>query len=369
MTVPVDAPDALFVPGLKVFSDVVDGEPQLGEAERRLVLEEFNRTDAPWPADVCIHELFEAQVLRTPHAVAAVCEDRSLTYAELNAAANRLAHHLRGLGVGREVRVGICQKRGLELLVSMLAVLKSGGAYVPLDPAYPADRLEFTLRDARVAVLLTQESLRGLVPVPDGVHLLSVDAAAAQIAAGRADNPESGVTSRNLGYLIYTSGSTGVPKGVAIEHESAVVMLAWGAGMHTAEELGGMLACTSICFDLSIYEFFLPLSMGGKMIIVDNALALPFSKAVDQVRLINTVPSAGYALLKTGGIPAAVTTVNLAGEPLRTELVDALYAHGVQRVFDLYGPSEDTTYSTYTLRLPGAPATIGRCISNTQGYI
>jgi amino acid adenylation domain-containing protein len=371
MSVPVEMPGALFAPGLEVLADGADKrEPgPLDEAGRRLVLEEFNHTDAPWPADVCIHQLFEAQVVRTPGAVAAVCEDRSLTYAELNAAANRLAHHLRGLGVDRETRVGICQTRGLELLVSMLAVFKSGGAYVPLDPAYPADRLEFTLRDAHVAVLLTQASLRGLVPVPDGVHVVAVDEAAAELAAGRAENPGSGVTSRNLAYLIYTSGSTGVPKGVAIEHESAVVMLSWGAGMHTAEELGGMLACTSICFDLSIYELFLPLSLGGRMIIVDNALALPSSRAADQVRLINTVPSAGYALLKSGGIPAAVTTVNLAGEPLRTELVDALYAHGVRRVFDLYGPSEDTTYSTYTLRRPGAPPTIGRCISNSRGYV
>ncbi|HEX5871728.1 MAG TPA: amino acid adenylation domain-containing protein, partial [Longimicrobium sp.] len=370
MSVPVDAPGALFAPGLKVFTDPADAAaPALSEAERRLVLEEFNRTDAPWPADTCMHELFEAQVLRTPDAPAATCDDRTLTYAELNAAANRLAHHLRGLGIGPEVRVGVCQARGLELLVSLMAVLKAGGAYVPLDPAYPADRLEFTLRDAHVAVLLTQESLRGLVPVPHGVHVLSVDASAADIAAESAENPVSGVRSRNLGYLIYTSGSTGVPKGVAIEHESAVVMLAWGAGMHTAEELGGVLASTSICFDLSIYELFLPLSLGGRMIIVDNALAMPSCKAVDQVRLINTVPSAGYALLKTGGIPAGVTTVNLAGEPLRTELVDALYAHGVQRVFDLYGPSEDTTYSTFTLRRAGAPATIGRCISNSQGYI
>ncbi|WP_420130151.1 amino acid adenylation domain-containing protein, partial [Longimicrobium sp.] len=341
----------------------------LSEADRRLVMVEFNRTDAPFRAGVCMHQLFEEQVARTPDAPAATCEDRTLTYAGLNAAANRLAHHLRAVGVGPEVRVGICQTRGLELLVSLLAVLKAGGAYVPLDPAYPADRLAFTLRDARVAVLLTDTALRGLVPVPDGVQVVCVDEAADRIARERADDPRSGVSARNLGYLIYTSGSTGVPKGVAIEHESAVVLLCWAADLHTAEELGGMLASTSICFDLSIYEIFLPLSRGGRMIIVDNALALPASRAADQVRLINSVPSAAWALVKTGGIPAGVTTVNLAGEPLRTELVDALYAGGVGRVYDLYGPSEDTTYSTYTLRRAGAPPTIGRPISNTRAYV
>ncbi|HEX2211417.1 MAG TPA: amino acid adenylation domain-containing protein, partial [Longimicrobium sp.] len=361
-------PGALFVPGLRVFSDEAETAPLDAEMRRR-VLEEFNRTGAPFPAGVCMHHLFEAQAARTPHAVAAVCEQRSLTYAELNEAANRLAHYLRRLGVRPEVRVGIGFRRGLEMLVSILAVLKAGGAYVPLDSAYPAERLEFTLRDARVAVLLTQDSVRDQFPLPEGVRVVSVDAAADEIARESAANPAGGATSRNLGYLIYTSGSTGVPKGVAIEHESAVVLLAWAADLHTAEELGGMLASTSICFDLSIYELFLPLSLGGRVIIVDNALALPSAPAADQVRLINSVPSAAYALIKTGGIPAGVTTVNLAGEPLRTELVDALYAHGVRRVFDLYGPSEDTTYSTYTLRRAGAPATIGRPISNTQAYV
>ncbi|HEU4556496.1 MAG TPA: amino acid adenylation domain-containing protein, partial [Longimicrobium sp.] len=341
----------------------------LSAQERGLVVDAWNRTEAEYPADRCIHELFEAQAARTPHAVAAIHEHDSLTYAELNARANRLAHLLRRLGVRPEVRVGICQSRGLDLLVSLFAVLKAGGAYVPLDPAYPAERLAFTLRDANVAALLTQESLRDLLTLEDHVHVVCVDTDADVIARESAENPAGGATSRNLGYLIYTSGSTGVPKGVAIEHESAVVMLAWAAGMHTDEELGGMLASTSICFDLSIYEFFLPLSKGGKVIIVENALAMPTSKAVDQVRLINSVPSAAYALIKAGSIPRAVTTVNLAGEPLRTEIVDALYAHGVERVFDLYGPSEDTTYSTYTLRRAGAPATIGKAISNTQAYV
>ncbi|MBB4634030.1 non-ribosomal peptide synthetase [Longimicrobium terrae] len=367
MNGPVDTAAVRLAPGTGV---VGNPEPvELSGAERRRVLKEWNRTDAPFPAGTCMHELFEQQVLRTPDAQAAVCGTRSLTYAGLNERANRLAHHLRGMGVGPEVRVAVGFARGLDMLVSLMAVLKAGGAYVPLDLAYPADRLEFILRDARAAVLLTHEASRALLPVPDGLRVLSVDLAADDIARERADNPQSGVAARNLGYLIYTSGSTGVPKGVAIEHESAVVLLAWASALHTAEELGGMLASTSICFDLSIYELFLPLSLGGRCIIVENALALPTCAAADQVRLINSVPSAAATLLKTGGIPAGVTTVNLAGEPLRTEIVDALYARGVQRVYDLYGPSEDTTYSTFTLRRAGAPATIGRPISNTRAYV
>ncbi|WP_420126425.1 amino acid adenylation domain-containing protein [Longimicrobium sp.] len=343
----------------------------LGETERALVLDEWNRTEAAYPADATLHTLFQAQAAQTPTALAATHDTQSVTYAELNARANRLARYLVRLGVQPEARVGIGLARGIEMLIAMLAVLKAGGAYVPLDAAYPAERLEFTLRDARVGVLLTQESLRGVLPVPDGVRVVSVDAAdaAGEIARESAENLDLPVSPRGLGYLIYTSGSTGVPKGVAIEHESAVILLTWAKALHTAEELGGMLACTSISFDLSVYELFLPLSLGGRVIIVENALALPSAPAADQVRLLNTVPSAAAALLKGGGIPSGVRTVNLAGEPLRTELVDALYAHGVQRVIDLYGPSEDTTYSTFTPREAGARATIGRPIANTRAYV
>jgi amino acid adenylation domain-containing protein len=341
----------------------------LPEAERRQVVEAWNATDAEYPRDVCIHELFEAQAARTPDAVAVVHEADALTYRALNERANRLAHHLVRLGVGGEARVGVCLERGIEMVVSLLAVLKAGGAYVPLDPAYPAERLAFTLSDSGVVALLTQESLRPVLPVAEGVTVVSVDAAAAEIARESAERIESGATQRSLAYLIYTSGSTGVPKGVAIEHESAVALLSWAAGVFTAEELSGVLAATSISFDLSVFELFLPLSLGGRVIVVENALALPRSAAADQVRLVNTVPSAIAALLKSGGIPSGVRTVSLAGEPLRAELADALYAGGIERVYDLYGPSEDTTYSTWTLRRAGGPATIGRPISNTRAYV
>jgi amino acid adenylation domain-containing protein len=343
--------------------------PLLPEAERRLVVEEWNATDAAYPADVCIHELFEAQAARTPEAVAVVVETESLTYRELNARANRLAHHLRGMGIGPESRVGICVERGVEMVVGLLAILKSGGAYVPLDPAYPAERLAFTLADSGVRVLLTQEALRGLLPAPEGVRVVGLDAAAPEIATESAENPSSGATPRGLAYLIYTSGSTGLPKGVAIEHESAVAFLSWASTVFTQEEMSGVLASTSICFDLSVYELFLPLSLGGRVIVVKNALALTHSAAAREVRLINTVPSAIAALLKEDAIPAGVKTVNLAGEPLRAELVDALYARGIERVYDLYGPSEDTTYSTYALRVAGGVETIGHPISNTRAYV
>ncbi|HEX2207391.1 MAG TPA: amino acid adenylation domain-containing protein, partial [Longimicrobium sp.] len=335
----------------------------------RRALEAWNRTEAEYPRDRCIHQLFQAQAERTPDAVAVVHEHDALTYRALNERANRLAHHLAARGVGPEARVGVCLERGIDLVVALLAVLKAGGAYVPLDPAYPAGRLAFMLADAAVAALVTQEKLAGLVEPAEGVHLVRVDADAAEIASNPSVNPERGAGPRNLAYLIYTSGSTGVPKGVSIEHRSAVAMLAWAWSVYSDDELAGMLACTSVCFDMSVFELFAPLARGGRVIVVENALALPRSAAADQVRLVDTVPSAIAALLDSGGLPAGVRTVNLGGELLRQEVVDALYARGVERVIDLYGPSEDTTFSTFALRTPGGPRTIGRPISNTRCYV
>ena len=354
----------------------VTGDPTLRLSELRLLdederqlLEAWSGTDAPYPADACIHQLVAEQAARTPDAVAIVHERDALTYAELDARANRLAHHLRRLGVGPEARVGICHPRGVEMVVSILAVLKAGGAYVPLDPAYPPERLAFMLADSGMTVLVTQDALLGVLPVDDSVRVVSVDAAAAEIARESTDAPEAAVHPRSLAYLIYTSGSTGVPKGVAIEHASAVAMLAWAWGVYSAEELGAMLASTSICFDMSVFELFAPLTRGGRAIVVDNALALADSAAAEQVRMIDTVPSAMAALLKTGGLPPGVRTVCLGGEALSPELVDELYARGVERVYDLYGPSEDTTFSTFALRRAGAPASIGRPLPNSRAYV
>ncbi|HLL45921.1 MAG TPA: amino acid adenylation domain-containing protein, partial [Longimicrobiaceae bacterium] len=185
----------------------------LGQAERALVLEEWNRTEAEYPADRCIHELFEAQAARTPGAVALRFEEESLTYAELNERANRLAHHLRGHDVGPEVRVGVLMERGVEMVVSLLAVLKAGGAYVPLDPDLPAERLAYVLDDSGVPLVLVQAALRGAVPAREGVDVLAVDALAERLAAEPADNLAGGGGPDSLAYVIYTSGSTGRPKG------------------------------------------------------------------------------------------------------------------------------------------------------------
>lgn len=343
--------------------------PVLDEADRRTILDEYNDTDVAFPEEKRLHRLFEAQVARSPDAEALVDATERVSYEDLNARANRLAHHLRRMGVGPGVAVGVCLERRANLIVALFAVLKAGGVYIPLDPAYPKDRVAFMLEDSRARALVTQADLVAALEV-SGVELVLVDADAETIAAEPATDPDGGAANTDLAYVIYTSGSTGLPKGVAIEHHSAGTLVHWAGTVFSAPEIAGVLFSTSVCFDLSVFELFFPLAHGGRLIVADHALDLASIAARDEVTLVNTVPSAMTEVVRAGALPASVQTVCLAGEPLPTRLVDQIYeSANVQRVFDLYGPSEDTTYSTFTLREPGARATIGRPIANSRAYV
>jgi amino acid adenylation domain-containing protein len=345
----------------------LSGLPLMTSQERQR-LREWNETRAAYPGPECIHELFEQQVKRTPDAISVIFNGEQITYEELDRKANQLAHHLRALGVGAETLVGICTERSIKMVIGLLGILKAGGAYVPLDPAYPKERLAFVLEDASLPVLVTQTSLRDKLP-EHRARAVYLDTEWDIIAQERMDNLASGVRESNLAYVIYTSGSTGRPKGVAIEHRSPVVLLHWAKDAFVEEDWAGVLASTSICFDLSVFELFVPLSWGGKVILAENALHLPHLPAAEEVTLINTVPSAMTELLKADGVPASVRTVNLAGEALPGALVRRIYERdSIRQVFNLYGPSEDTTYSTYTLveRSDTGSPTIGRPIANTQ---
>jgi len=342
--------------------------PLLDEFERKQILVDWNDMEAAFTPR-CIPQLFEAQVKLTPNAIAATFETTNFTYAELNRRANQLAHHLSKRGVGPEVLVGICMTRSLEMIVGLLGILKAGGAYVPLDPAYPAERLHFMLQDSGAALLLTEEMIRERI-ADKPAEVICIDTDWPEISNEREENLAVKPQTNNLAYVIYTSGSTGTPKGVAIEHRSAAALLAWARTVFSAEELSGVLASTSICFDLSVFELFMPLSCGGKIVLANDVLHLRSLSSASEVRFINTVPSAMVELLHLGGVPQSVLTVCLAGEPLPASLVDEIYKQTqVKRVFDLYGPSEDTTYSTFAHRLPQSQATIGRPISNTRCYL
>ena len=340
------------------------------KTEAQRLRNDWNDTYKQYPREVCLHQLFEAQAARTPELVALVAGRECLSYRELNQRANRLAHHLRALGAGPESLVGVLLNRSTSLVVALLGVLKAGAAYVPLDPDYPRERLRLMI-DANINVLVTQENLKYNLP-PYNASVTCLDAEWGSIALESGDDPVCLNTLSQLAYLIYTSGSTGKPKAAAIEHRNVVTLMHWARELFTTIELGGVLASTSVCFDLSVFEIFVPLCWGGKVILAANALELPTLNAASEVTLINTVPSAMTELIRISGVPESVRTVNLAGEALHHSLVQRIYElEGVERVLNLYGPSEDTTYSTGATidRCDSQAPTIGRPIANTQAYI
>jgi amino acid adenylation domain-containing protein len=341
--------------------------PILPARERALVLEGLNDTRRDYPAGLRVHDLFAAQVARTPDAPALSFRGETVSYAELDARSGRLANHLRRLGVGPETRVGVCLERTPELLAALLAVLRAGGAYVPLDPAYPRERLGYMQEDARVSLVLTSSGLAGVLPA--GTRALALDAVRAGVESEPAEVPETGVLPENLSHVIFTSGSTGRPKGVMIRHSSTVVLLHWLRENVSDEERGAVLFSTSINFDVSVAEIFGTLAWGGKLVLVENALEL--ASVAEPVVHASMVPTAAAELLRTGGIPASVRTLNLGGEPLPSDLAQALYElPTVEKVGNLYGPTEDTTYSTYSLVAKGGSQVfVGRPIANTRALV
>ncbi|HEW98429.1 MAG: hypothetical protein DRR16_10450 [Candidatus Parabeggiatoa sp. nov. 3] len=352
--------------------------PLLTKAEHQQLLA-WNDTTTDYPHDKTIIDLFEEQVDKTPDAIAVVFEDQQLTYRQLNQKANQLAHYLlnlksdtdNGLLITDNGLVGICIERSLEMVIGLLGILKAGGAYVPLDPAYPAARLAFMLEDAQVPVLLTQSSLTERLPETQA-QVVCLDAEAETLSQKSSENLVSGVGPENLAYVIYTSGSTGNPKGVAIEHRNVVALLEWSKTIFTLEQISGTLVSTSLNFDVSVFELFVPLSRGGKIILVENILSLSMLSENAGVIMVNTVPSAMKELIKINGIPASVRVINLAGEPFSIQLLQELYRiNTIQQVFNIYGPTEDTVYATFTLlsQSPHEKITIGHPITNAQTYI
>ena len=340
--------------------------PLLSDAERHKILVEWNRTAKDFPHDPSIHHLFENQVKRVPDAVAIVCGEQSVTYLELNERSNQLAHHLRSLGVTSETLVAVFLERSVEMIVALLGILKAGGAYLPLDLAYPRDRLAFMMEDARASVLLTQTSLLAKLP-GHAARIVCVDE---PLPTSEKSDLTSNTTPDNLAYVIYTSGSTGRPKGVAIEHRGVIALVGWAREIFSPEELAGVLFSSSLCFDFSVLELFVTLGAGGKVIVAENALSLPTLPEANQITLINAVSSTMAELIRLNAIPDCARVVNLGGEAVSTPLVNQVYEQtSVEKVYDLYGPTEVTVYATWALRKRDGPATIGRPIANKQIYI
>ena len=363
--------------------------PLQPDAERHRVLVEWNATAADYPQDTCVHELFEAQAERTPDAVAVVHEERRLSYAELNTQANRLAHHLRKLGVKPDDRVAICIERSPEMIVGLLAILKSGGAYVPLDPAYPPERLAFMVQDSAPVALLVGGGALDVLPVVEaelaasGVPVLDIGADAAQWAEAPARNParsEVGLTPDHLAYVIYTSGSTGTPKGAMNGHRAVVNRLLWMQDAYALDGGDAVLQKTPFSFDVSVWEFFWPLLAGARLVMArpeghkDPAYLVEVIRR-ERITTLHFVPSMLQIFVEyaEAGSCTSVKRVMCSGEALSPVLAARLLERleGTE-LHNLYGPTEaavDVTAWRCAKEASDASVPIGRPISNTQIYI
>ena len=336
--------------------------------EERQLLVEWNAT-AMARREECLHELFARQVERTPDAIALLFEHQSLTYRELDARANQLAHRLRQLGVGPEHRVGLCLERSPELIIGLLGVLKAGGAYVPLDSAYPAERLAFKIEDARLEVLVTQRSLAERLPV-GGATRLFIGPGGEDLTGVPTQAPVSGVGAENAAYVIYTSGSTGRPKGVIVEHRSVSNLLAAQTRLLPLGPGERMLQLASVSFDMAVQEIFSPLVSGATLCLARREELIPGPELARLLREreISTVilsPSA-LAALPEGGYPS-LKAIMVGGEACPEPLM-ARWSQG-RRFNNGYGPTEATIYATCHVCTEGAPVTIGRPIGNVQVYL
>lgn len=345
--------------------------PILPVVEQQL-LATWNNTQTAYPQDICIHQLFETQVEKTPDAIAVVFENEQISYRELNQQANQLAHYLQSLGVGSEVLVGLCVERSLEMVIGVLGILKAGGAYVPLDYAYPQERLAFMLQDAQVSVLVTQQKLKSSLPNHQA-EIVCLDSNWQSRDYGL-DNPIHNVTANNLAYVIYTSGSTGQPKGVQIQHQSAVNLLqaiAQEPGL-TAEDT--LLSVTSLSFDIAVSEIFLPLSVGAKLVLVSREVAADGTQLLKALTtsgatFMQPTPVTWRLLLAAGWQGSPQLKMISTGEALPKDLANQLLPKGAC-LWNLYGPTETTIWSTgYKVTTANKLIGIGCPLANTQIYI
>ncbi|HEX8904611.1 MAG TPA: amino acid adenylation domain-containing protein, partial [Longimicrobiaceae bacterium] len=334
--------------------------------EVRRVTVEWNRTESPVAA-ACIHHLVERRARERPDAVAIQADGIFLTYGELNARANRIAHRLRRLGARPEARVGVCMRRTPELVAAMLGVLKSGAAYVPLDPAHPPARIAAVLRGAGAASVLTDTASREALEEAGGVMAIALDAA--DLSGESEADADGGAVPGNLAYVISTSGSTGAPRGVEIEHRGAVALLDWVRRAVAEEDRAVVLASSPTTFDPILMEFWGTLSWGGTLVLTGGPLdAVPDGC---EPRLGFMVPSVAAELLRERRFPPSLRVLMIGGEVVPPALAREIYALGtVQRVMDVYGPTEDTTFSTgWETPRDVRRMTIGAPISNGRAYV
>ena len=350
------------------------------DAERQQPLYDMSGTERAYPHNLGVHQLFEEQVELTPDAVAVEFQEQRLTYAELNARANQVAHRLRALGVGPEAVVGICMERSLEMMAALLGTLKAGGSYLPLDRSYPKQRLTFMLEDAEAAVLLTQSAWRESLPTNVG-QVFELDTERLSLDLESQSNPSSGTTGDNLAYIIYTSGSTGQPKGVMVHHRGLVNYLNWCLKNYAVAEGQGAPIHSPLTFDLTVTGLFAPLLAGRKVVLlnenegVDALSAAP--GAGDGFSFVKLTPAhleALSQLLPASKAAGYAKVLVIGGEALYGENLEFWQRNApATRIINEYGPTETVVgscvYKTTAGEVKPGPVSIGRPIFNTQVYL
>jgi amino acid adenylation domain-containing protein len=355
----------------------------LNGSARQEILPEWNATEQEFPADALLHRLFEAQVERTPDAIAVVFENEHLTYAALNRRANQLAHKLGNLGLAPDGLAGVCMERSLEMVVALLAILKAGGAYVPLDPTYPQERLALMIDDARMPVILAQARFAQLCDAPSSEagspRLVCVDTE--DCTAENPANPTdpADFSPENLAYVIYTSGSTGRPKGVMIPHRAVCNYIFWMQAVYPVDGRDRVLQQISISFDPSVWEFFLPLFAGAQLVMAQpeghrDTRYIVETIARYGITTLQTVPSMLRMLVEEPRLAACGSSLRrlfCIGEALPPDLCEKFFARlGDCRLINIYGPTECTIAATFHACVPGARIVpIGRPVANTRLYI
>ena len=354
----------------------------LSAEEQRKLLVDWNQTEAAYPDRACIHHLFEAQVARSPAAVAVVQSSTSLTYADLNTRANKLAHHLRGLGVKPDSPVAICVERSPDMVVGLLAILKAGGAYVPLDPAYPPERLGFMLQDSKPAIVLTDPGARAsldeaLAATGITAKILDLKSDCGDWANQPGDNPTpDGLNPNHLAYMIYTSGSTGKPKGVMVSHGNGCNFQCSMAALLGINPDDRLLAVTSLSFDIAGLEIFLPLTLGASVFIATRAATMDGALLGNvlnrgRITVLQGTPSIWRLLKEADWKPQGDFIALCGGEAIPADV--GLYLKSLPgKAFNLYGPTETTIWSMIApieKVPPGLDLHIGRPIWNTRIYL
>lgn len=352
--------------------------PLLTKTERHLCLVTWNNTQTEYPLNLCLHQLIEAQVEKTPDAVAIVFAEQQLTYQQLNSRANQLAHYLQKLGVKPEVKVGICIERSLEMIVGLLGILKAGGAYVPIDPDYPPQRQGFIVQDCQISLLLTQEKFKATLSEFEA-QVICLDSDWGMLLVEQTDNLVTNITPDNLAYVIYTSGSTGQPKGAMNTHVAVCNRLLWMQDTYQLTANDRVLQKTPFSFDVSVWEFFWPLLTGACLVVAQpgshrDSNYLVKLIATEQITTLHFVPSMLRIFLQEQGLEQchSLQRVFCSGEALPFDLQQSFFERLQAKLYNLYGPTEaaiDVTAWTCQCNSTQAVVPIGSPIANIQIYI